>query len=42
MVREIVWDKTKPYDDNVGKLTNDMTEISRIYDQNHTSYFADG
>jgi len=42
MVREIVWDNTKPYYDNVGKLTNDITTISRIYSENHRSYFADG
>ena len=42
MVREIVWDKMRNYSDNVAKLTNSVTEVTRIYLENHRNYFADG
>lgn len=42
MVREIVWDKSKPYNQNVEKLTNNEQVVTRIYLENHRAYFADG
>ena len=42
MVREILWDKSKPYNKNVENLSNDVAKVTRIYLENHRAYFADG
>ena len=42
MVREILWDKAKPYHKNVENLTNDVSKVTRIYLEHHRAYFADG
>ena len=42
MVRDLLWDKAKPYNKNVEKLTNNLSEISKIYSLNHNHQFPGG